>query len=50
MSCHVAVGGAIFPRDVKTPSLDILRGVYHPVTCKTESYMEKLTFTDGMII
>jgi hypothetical protein len=50
LSCHVAVGGAIFPRDVKTPSMDILRGVYHPVTCKTESYMEKLTFTDDMII
>jgi hypothetical protein len=30
--------------------LDILCGVNRPITCKTESYMEKPFFTDGMLI
>jgi hypothetical protein len=44
------VGNAVFLEDVKPPSLDILCGVDRPVTCKTESYMEKPTFTKGMLI
>jgi hypothetical protein len=44
-SCHVAVGGGVFLEDVKPSGLDILRGVDRPGNCKTESYMEKPTFT-----
>jgi hypothetical protein len=43
-SCHVAVGGGVFLGDVKPPGLDILCDVDRLGICKTESYMEKLTF------
>jgi hypothetical protein len=44
------VGGGIFPRDVKPPGLDILCGLDRLGTCKTELYMEKLAFSEGMLI
>jgi hypothetical protein len=44
------VGGAIFPREAKPLGLDILCGADRPVSYKTESYMEKPTFTEGMLI
>jgi hypothetical protein len=44
-SCHVAVGGGIFPGDVKPLGLDILHCVDCPGICKTESYIEKPAFT-----
>jgi hypothetical protein len=43
-SCHAAVGGTIFLGDVKPLGLDILCGIDHPGTCKTESYIKKLAF------
>jgi hypothetical protein len=36
-SCEAAVGSAVFLGDVKPPGLDIIHGIYHLVTCKTES-------------
>jgi hypothetical protein len=44
------VGGVVFSRNVKPPDLDILCGVDRPITCKTESYIEKPAFTEGMLI
>jgi hypothetical protein len=49
-SCHAVVGGAVFPGDAKPANLSILCGVDCLGTCKTESYMEKLTFTEGILI
>jgi hypothetical protein len=37
--------GGVFLGDAKPSDLDILHGVDHPSTCKTESYMEKFAFT-----
>jgi hypothetical protein len=39
------VGGSVILGDAKPPGLDILCGVDRLATCKTKSYMEKLTFT-----
>jgi hypothetical protein len=49
-SCHAIVGGIVFAGDAKHPGLDILGGVDRLVTSKTESCMEKPTFTEGMLI
>jgi hypothetical protein len=49
LSCHAAVGGVVFPRDVKPPGMDILYSVDRLVTCKIESYMEKLAFTEACL-
>jgi hypothetical protein len=44
------VGGGVFLGYMKPPGLDILRGVNHLGTCKTEYYMENSAFTEGMLI
>jgi hypothetical protein len=44
-SCHVAVGGGVFPADAKPLGLDILLGVDCLGTYKTEFYMEKPALT-----
>jgi hypothetical protein len=49
-SYHVAVGGGVFPGDVKPLSLNILHCVDHPSTCKSESYIEKPAFTECRLI
>jgi hypothetical protein len=49
-SCHATVDGGAFPGDAKPSGLNILRGVDRTGICKTESYMEKLAFIEGMFI
>jgi hypothetical protein len=49
LSRHAEVGGGTFSGGVKPTGLDIFHGVDHPGTYKTESYVEKPAFTEGML-
>jgi hypothetical protein len=44
------VDGTVLPRDAKPLGLDNLCGVGCTVSCKTECYIEKPTFTEGVLI
>jgi hypothetical protein len=50
MSRHAALSGGAFPGGAKPSGLDILHGVDRLGTYKTESYMEKPAFTEGVLI